>query len=219
MNLKHYQDKAVDSLKTEFYKLWKSGQRGSRLVFKAPTGAGKTIMAAEFLKRISGDAQFDPDKAFIWISFNPDLVEQSYKKLQDYLHGGVAGLYDTGEISQRRKLGKNDVLFVNWQKIVQSVKSARNLKLRLNGESNISFDTFIDATRIDGREIVLIVDEHIGRSTPLAQKIIDQINPRIEIDISAAPSYVPTMEDYVAGKGALVMVTPSDVINAGLIKE
>jgi len=64
-------------------------------------------MTAEFLKRVSGDAQYDPDKAFVWISFNPDLVDQSYRKLRDYLHGGIAGLYDTSEISQRGKLAKN----------------------------------------------------------------------------------------------------------------
>ena len=219
MNLKNYQDNAVVSLKSAFYSLWKKGHRNSRLVFKAPTGSGKTIMAAEFLKRVSGDAQFDPDKAFVWISFNPDLVDQSYRKLNNYLHGGVAGLYDTSEISQRRKLEKNDVLFVNWQKIVQSARSTRSLKLRLDGESDLSFDSFIAATKNDGREIVLIVDEHIGRSTSLAAEIIRQIDPRIEIDISATPSYIPTIEDYTAGRGALVTVTTSDVVNAGLIKE
>src|SRR3989344_2729281 len=219
MNLKQFQDTAINALKMEFYKLWRGGQRGARLVLKAPTGAGKTIMTAEFLKRISGDAQFDADKAFVWISFNPDLVDQSYRKLRDYLHGGIAGLYDTSEISQRGKLSKNDVLFVNWQKIVQSERSRRNLKLRTDGETVISFDTFIAKTKKDGREIVLIVDEHIGRSTPLAEKIIKQLDPRVEIDVSATPSYSPTMEDYTAGKGAIVIVAPKDVINAGLIKE
>lgn len=219
MNLKQFQDTAINSLKTEFYKLWKGGQRGARLIFKAPTGAGKTIMTAEFLKRISGDAQFDPDKAFVWISFNPDLVDQSYRKLRDYLHGGIAGLYDTSEISQRGKLAKNDVLFVNWQKIVQSERSTRNLKLRTDGESTISFDTFIAETKKDGREIVLIVDEHIGRATPLAEKIIKQLDPRIELDVSATPSYSPTMEDHATGKASMVVVTPKEVINAGLIKE
>ena len=220
MNLKLFQDTAVNSLKAEFYKLWKSGQRGARLVFKAPTGAGKTIMAVEFLKRVSGDAQYDPDKAFVWISFNPDLVDQSYRKLRDYLHGGIAGLYDTSEISQRGKLAKNDVLFVNWQKIVQSERSRRNLKLRVDGESTISFDTFIAATKADGREIVLIVDEgHMARNTALAEKIIAQLAPRVEFDISATPSYIPTAEDMVTNKGAFVFVTPQDVINAGLIKE
>src|SRR3989344_1099301 len=219
MNLKQFQDTAINALKMEFYKLWRGGQRGARLVLKAPTGAGKTIMTAEFLKRISGGAQFDADKAFVWISFNPDLVDQSYRKLRDYLHGGIAGLYDTSEISQRGKLAKNDVLFVNWQKIVQSERSRRNLKLRTDGETVISFDTFIAKTKKDGREIVLIVDEHIGRSTPLAEKIIKQLDPRVEIDVSATPSYSPTMEDYTAGKGAIVIVAPKDVINAGLIKE
>lgn len=220
MNLKKFQDDAVNSLKGDFYKLWKSNNRNARLVFKAPTGSGKTIMMAEFLKRVSGDAQYDPDKAFVWISFNPDIVEQSYRKLQSYLHGGIAGLYDTSELSERGLLAKNDVLFVNWQKIVQSSRSRRNLKLRVDGESTISFDTFIQATKQQGREIVLIIDEeHIGRNTALANQVIEALDPRIEIAISATPSFIPNAEEIVTGRGSFVFVAPKDVINSGLIKE
>src|SRR6266446_5617690 len=141
MQLKEFQDDAINELRTKLYTLWKAGHRPAHLIFKAPTGAGKTVMAAELLNRISGDAQFDPDKAFIWFSFNPDSIEQSRQKLHAYLNGGVAGLYDTDEISQRGKLKKNDVLFVNWQKLV--ARRAYTRRLRQDGEANISFDTFI----------------------------------------------------------------------------
>ena len=87
MQLKPFQDTAVTELKDRFYKLWRTGRSHARLVFKAPTGAGKTIMMAEFLKRISGDMQFDADKAFVWISFNPDSAEQSKAKLYQYFNG------------------------------------------------------------------------------------------------------------------------------------
>ncbi|WP_201340685.1 DEAD/DEAH box helicase family protein [Abyssogena phaseoliformis symbiont] len=50
MQLKNFQDKVVEQLKTTFYQLWQGGNRGVPLVFKSPTGSGKTIMMAEFLR-------------------------------------------------------------------------------------------------------------------------------------------------------------------------
>src|SRR5271165_6814109 len=186
MQLKEFQDKAINELRTKLYSLWRGGHRSVRLVFKAPTGAGKTVMAAELLNRISGDAKFNPEKAFIWFSFNPDSVEQSRQKLHAYLNGGVAGLYDTDEISQRGKLKKNDVLFVNWQKLVACRADTR--RLRQDGEANISFDTFIKNTKKDGREIIAIIDEcHLAKSTDLAGDILKLVDARLEVLISATP--------------------------------
>jgi len=60
--------------------------------------------------------------------------------------------------------------------------------LRNSGEQNISFDDFILETQKQGREIVLIVDEsHIAKTTELAEEIIDLLNPKIQILVSASP--------------------------------
>ena len=49
MKLMEFQKKAVDDLSKSFFNLWKTNEKQLPLVFKAPTGAGKTIMMAEFL--------------------------------------------------------------------------------------------------------------------------------------------------------------------------
>ena len=221
MQLKEFQDKAINELRTKLYSLWRGGHRSVRLVFKAPTGAGKTVMAAELLNRISGDAKFDPDKAFIWFSFNPDSVEQSRQKLHAYLNGGIAGLYDTDEITARGKLRKNDVLFVNWQKLVKSRRSTRNLRLRQDGEATISFDTFIENTKADGREIIAIIDEcHLAKNTDLAGDILKLVDPRIELLISATPLsfQLPTLEEFQQLRADQVTVSQADVVASGILK-
>ena len=72
IKLKPFQENAIFELRKQFLALWKSNNRRVPLVFKAPTGSGKTIMAAQLLKDLTGDPQFDADKAFIWISFSED---------------------------------------------------------------------------------------------------------------------------------------------------
>ena len=50
--LKKYQDEAVNDFSEKLYKLLKKPNARHNLIFKAPTGAGKTIMMAAFLNRI-----------------------------------------------------------------------------------------------------------------------------------------------------------------------
>ena len=49
IDLKDYQEKAIEKLKTETNELLEYTE-GKICVFKAPTGSGKTLMTAEFLK-------------------------------------------------------------------------------------------------------------------------------------------------------------------------
>ena len=44
-----FQEDAVSALVRNFKTLWVSGQQRIPLIFKAPTGSGKTIMMAQFL--------------------------------------------------------------------------------------------------------------------------------------------------------------------------
>ncbi len=214
--LKPFQETAISKLKDEFLNLWKLPNQNIPLVFKSPTGSGKTIMLAQFLRDIVSDPRFEGnDIAFVWFSFSEDSYEQSKKKLFDYYGGaGELDLIDLNDLS-REKLHKNDVFFINWQKLKGRSKESR--KLRRDNEQGLTFDNFINETHEAGRKIVVIIDEeHIGADTDLALEVIEGlIKPKITIRISATPKYIPTRAD-TAG---YVEVKRSEVVEAGLIKE
>ncbi len=213
--LKPFQETAISQLKNEFLNLWKLPNQNIPLVFKSPTGSGKTIMMAQFLRDIVSDPRFEGnDVAFVWFSFSEDSYEQSKKKLFDY-YGGASelDLIDLNDLS-REKLHKNDVFFINWQKIKGRSKESR--KLRRDNEQGLTFDNFINETHEAGRKIVVIIDEeHIGADTDLALEVVEGlIKPKITLRVSATPR-VPS-RDEIAG---FVKVEHAEVVQAGLIKE
>jgi type III restriction enzyme len=218
--LKPFQETAITKLKNQFLSLWKSPNNNIPLVFKSPTGSGKTIMMAQFLRDIVGDPRFyGNDVAFIWLTFNEESYIQSKNKLFSY-YGGASelDLLDLNDLT-RGKLNKNAVFFINWQKIKGKSKESR--KLRKDNEWGLTFDNFIEKTKEDGRKLVVIIDEeHIGSDTELAQEIIDGlIQPKITIRVSATPKYIPNAEDIADQKGGFVQAKREEVIEAGLIKE
>lgn len=214
--LKPFQETAISQLKDEFLSLWKLPNQNIPLVFKSPTGSGKTIMLAQFLRDIVSDPRFaGNDVAFVWFSFSEDSYEQSKKKLFDY-YGGASelDLLDLNDLS-REKLRQNDVFFINWQKIKGRSKESR--KLRRDNEQGLTFDNFINETHEAGRKIVVIIDEeHIGSDTDLALEVVDGlIKPKITLRMSATPKYIPTR----AETGGYVEIRRDAVVEAGLIKE
>lgn len=214
--LKPFQETAISQLKNEFLSLWKEPNFNIPLILKSPTGSGKTIMLAQFLRDIVSDPRFEGnDTAFVWFSFSEDSYQQSKKKLFEY-YGGASelDLIDLNDLS-RGKLRKNDVFFINWQKIKGRTKESR--KLRRENEQGLTFDNFINETHEDGRKIVVIIDEeHIGSDTDLALEVVEGlIKPKITLRVSATPKYIPTRAD-TAG---YVEVNRDAVVEAGLIKE
>jgi type III restriction enzyme len=214
--LKPFQEAAISNLKNEFLSLWKLPNQNIPIVFKSPTGSGKTIMLAQFLRDIVSDPRFEGnDVAFLWLSFSEESYEQSKKKLFEY-YGGASelDLIDLNDLS-RGKLKKNNVFFINWQKIKGKTKDSR--KLRRDNEQGLTFDNFIAETHEDGRKIVVIIDEeHIGSDTELADEVVNGVvKPKITIRVSATPKYIPTRAD-VAG---YIEVKRAEVVEAGLIKE
>ena len=217
-----FQKEAIDELKETFVRLWNNPDRQLPLVLKSPTGSGKTFTSASFINELNGLPNWDEDKAFIWITFSDDLTMQSKDKFQEYFRNALKNNLLTVNDINNGKLRKNDILFLNWQKLVSRAAENRILRRPENPderkESGSYWEDFIDKTHEEGREIILIVDEvHKNRTTALAQEIVDYINPKIIYGISATPSN----EDELNTRryNSFIEVSRQRVVDEGLIKE
>lgn len=82
IELKEYQKKAVNELMEKTVELLNTGKARNKLFFKAPTGAGKTVMPSVLLDRLTYELPTRGDclhlnAAFTWIAPNK-LHEQGY---------------------------------------------------------------------------------------------------------------------------------------------
>lgn len=222
IHLKDFQESAINQLSLTFLDLWKTGNYKIPLIFKAPTGAGKTIMMAEFLRCLDDNYQFHEDKAYLWISFGgDDSYTQSKNKLYHYYNEGTdMNLKDINNLSEG-KLYKNNIFFINWSKIKGTDKESKKLRKpneHTEGEFGV-FDEFIKKTKKE-RDLVLIIDEaHTETDTTLANEVIELIDPRIIIKVTATPKDLPNISDVTQKKAGFVEVLEEDVIKSGLIKE
>ena len=223
-NLLPFQKTAIDDLNEAFLRLWKKQDRQLPLVFKSPTGSGKTLTIAHFIKGLNHLPQWKIDKAFVWITFSDDLAIQSKDKFKEYFENNLENALLTVNDINRGKLYENDILFLNWQKVVQDNATTRKLKLRkpkdkrFKKESGSYFEDVIEETKKTGREIILFVDEaHTHKATELAQEIINLIDPKIIVHITATPDE----KDELAALRlkSFVETDRKQVIDEGLIKE
>ncbi|CAG8833073.1 20426_t:CDS:2, partial [Racocetra persica] len=76
----------------------------------------------------------------------------------------------------------------------------------------------IEQTKVDRRQIILIIDEaHRNKSTKLAKNIIDLIDPKIILHVTATPDERDELEARRSGN--YYEVPRAEVIEQGLIKE
>ena len=134
-----FQQKAVRKLVDEVIDLLRLSGYRKTLIFKAPTGAGKTVMASQMLADLTEELQSRGDSpyqqvAFIWIAPNK-LHQQSYFKMKNYFTETrllKPVMYD--EIDQSEGTIKpGEILFVNWE----SINKEKNVMVR-DSERNTS---------------------------------------------------------------------------------
>lgn len=94
MKLRPYQEEAVAS----FFNYFVNGGTGNPLLV-LPTGAGKSVIIAEILKRIYAEYPF---QKVIVLTHVKELIEQNYLKLKGLWPEAPAGIYSAG-------LGKRDL--------------------------------------------------------------------------------------------------------------
>lgn len=224
-NLLHFQRTAVEELSAQFKTLWLNPDHGYSLTFKSPTGSGKTVMVCNFLNSLHGCADWNEDVAFVWITFSDELAMQSKQKFYEYFFPNLSNtLLTVQDITSQGILNKDDILFLNWQKLVSKKASDRVLRRpedeRLTKEQGFYFEDLVEATHATGREIVMIIDESHKNVTDAAMRdVINPLNPKIILKVSATPENEPSISDVKHGKAGFVEVEREDVIKEGLIKE
>lgn len=184
-----YQEKAVKRLIEMSVDLLQNEDDYQNLVFKAPTGSGKTIMATRVLSDLYEElaARNLPQVAYVWIA-PQKLHLQSFEKLKKIFEENrrlTPILYDDIDQSQG-VINPGEILFVNWE----SVNKDSNLMVK-ERESADSFFQIIERTRLEqGHPIYLIVDEEHRNWSKNADKslaVVNKIHPKVELRISATP--------------------------------
>lgn len=209
--LKPYQLETVEKL-VKLSETFLSMGWDQEIVFKAPTGSGKTVMMTAFLERFREEELWD--FAFVWVSVN-NLHTQSKKSLERNFSEWYFKLYELSDV--REKLNKNDILFFNWQSVTKKARVTHNdveagdytnIFMRDN-ESERNLPTFISNTLEEWRKIILIIDEsQLYLSEDTEKLITSVIKPVLRIEVSATPK-----------KNAQIKVELSDPIGAEMIKK
>ncbi len=210
-----YQQDAIGDLTDKTIKLLNLGGSRRKIVFEAPTGAGKTVMTCQALANIvdelrtRGDSRFK-ECAFIW--FAPRKLHlQSYMSLK-----GAFGetrklapvMFD--ELDQNEGIQPGEILFVNWE----SVNKEKNLMVR-DSESSASLYEITRRTQEElGLPIIAVIDEeHMfwSNTADKTKAVLEHINPAVELRISATPK--------TSHPDERTKVYRQDVINAEMIKK
>jgi len=204
MQLKIYQENAIDDLLAKTKRLF--GYSGSKkLVFKSPTGSGKTIMMAEFLKQLVDDREVRQSLGFIWTAPR-QLHIQSRDKLENYFETSRALKCSYFEDLDDRKISENEILFFNWE----SINRADNVYIRDN-EQEFNLSKVLERAKEEGREMILVIDEaHHHATSEISQGLIQMIGPKLTIEVSATP---------VLSGDLSVDVLLDDVKRDGMIKK
>jgi len=206
IEFKNYQEKAIVKLKQEVNDFLDA--EGNKIcIFKSPTGSGKTLMMAEFLKRLIDSRIDGKEFSFIWIAVNKlhDQSRNSLKKYYDQFGVGLKCSYF--EDLDERKISENEILFLNWA----SINKKGNIYVRENERDN-NLSNIVARTKDDGRIIILIIDEsHRNAETEKSKELIEDIGPKITIEVSATPQ--------LKGVFRGVEVELKDVKDEGMIKK
>lgn len=221
IDLKNYQEKAVNELVDKVKILLSKEDPKKVCVFKAPTGSGKTVIAAKFIEEIARESS-DIDLCFVWVSIGKGDLHLQSKHSLERIFGGAprVSLVEEEFTGSREQIARNEVVVVNWEKLRSKDRDSGEWKniLMKDGE-NLSFRDVLLKTR-EFRKIILIIDEsHIGATTERTTELRDEIGADVVLEMSATPSINPSLQDIARGIATIVLVEPKDVIDEGMIKK
>ena len=207
MILKKFQTKAVTKLLNHSLELINE-EANKKIIFKSPTGSGKTIVIAEFINRFVSSKVNNSSYSFIWTTPRKTLTEQSKKKLNKYFKNIKKIKCSFFDELNENYIQENEIVFVNWESIN---KENKNTIIREN-EKEFYLSKVLEKTRDKGHKLILLIDEsHHHATSEISTKLIKDISPDLTIEVSATP----VMKD----PDAIVPVSLEEVKLEGMIKK
>jgi len=199
-----YQQQYIQELTDTSVKLLNDEYREQgTVVFKAPTGSGKTYMISQAIIKLI-KKQAGKSYAFIWLSVN-SLHEQSRESLTRYLEDERLLECNTLDDIQNNTIEENEIVFINWDSLIK-----KNNVFRMDNERDWNLQSVIENTKEEGSEIILIIDEsHRTANADKAKEVIAEISPKLIIEMTATPSNI---------SGTLIEIPLGRVIAEGMIK-
>lgn len=182
IKLREYQKEAVENLHQKIEKSLRSTEN-EVIVFQSPTGSGKTVMVSALLKELVSGRDDKKKFSFVWVSVRM-LHEQSKEKLEAIYEDDRKLKCSYFEDLEDRMIAENEILFINWHSIN---KKDINIYVKENEQDN-NLNSIIRNTKEDGRTIILIIDEsHHTASSDKSKELIEVINPKLTLEVSATP--------------------------------
>lgn len=225
MKLHDYQEIASRQLLERTKVNMNDQDRLNNLHLMAITGAGKTVLLADYIERTFNAYLGKKNVAFVWMSIGTGgLHEQSYRALKDYLSSSIQ-LHTSDTFRSEQSLDHNDVLVLNWESvnrmdIDEFDRPVYNNLIMKDGEK-LSLPELFENTRRDGTEIIMIIDEaHIGsgnlnkNEVKRTEIIKEEIDPKIVVNVSATPK----VSEKERQSSDFIEVPTDLVINEGRIK-
>ena len=175
-----FQDKAVKELRLDLadaLAAYRKRKKTQVVSLQAPTGAGKTIIAAALIEGVycgmtlaDGTAfEEQPDAIFVWLSDSPELNAQSRDKIElktDKLRFGQCVTIDESSFDMEM-LEDGHIYFLNTQKISKS----GNLTKHSDGRQYTIWETLDNTISEKADRLYFIIDEaHRGAKSKTAEE-------------------------------------------------
>ncbi len=228
--------KAIEAIRLSMAEVAKLGVDGDgqAITLSAPTGAGKTVMAAAVLEALFYGDDIEPghdDLTIVWLSDLPNVNEQTLAKIKlasDLIRDDQLLRLDTGFVGD--ELTPNRVYFLNTQKLRESSHLVSETE-----ERAFTIWEVLDRTiRRDPSRFVLVIDEaHRGmehkqnsataEAASIVQRFIlgtdEMARSPIIVGISATPRQFDTLIGETSRTTRKAEADVTQVRASGLIKE
>lgn len=205
IELKEFQEEAVAELLNRVRQAKREAREGDAqaVILASPTGSGKTVIMTKLMEDIlsgTDKIEAEPDAVFLWLSDQPELNEQSRKKIADTssrfrVHELV--IVDT-DFDQKTFDGGR-VYFLNTQKLGKD----KNLVTKGDNRDYTIWETIKNTEKAVGDRFYLVIDEaHRGmnrtareenQAKTIVQKFVlgsvpDAVTPiKLILGVSATP--------------------------------